>query len=164
MIQSFLPQEHRPHIEQNSDSSSVAAARRSINDLARCGTWENSSKIVTPLRRARKSRIGPTNSLRHCFGFPNSGRVARNTKSNSFTANTAGETSIGLLSIFVPRPVDDRIVLELFICRQDVAPVSAWNPPEIVNSRRGYAGAVPTDCISHDDYRSADFIGPMVAA
>lgn len=30
--------------------------------------------------------------------------------------------------------------------------------------RRGYAGAVQHDCIRHDDYRSADFIGPMVSA
>jgi hypothetical protein len=31
-------------------------------------------------------------------------------------------------------------------------------------ARRGYAGAVQHDCIRHDDYRSADFSGPMVAA
>jgi hypothetical protein len=30
--------------------------------------------------------------------------------------------------------------------------------------RRGYAGAVQHDCIRHDDYRSADFSGPMVTA
>lgn len=30
--------------------------------------------------------------------------------------------------------------------------------------KRGYVGAAPTDCIRHDDYRSADFIGPLVPA
>lgn len=35
--------------------------------------------------------------------------------------------------------------------------------PDQSRSRRGYAGNLRTDCISHDDYRSADFNGPMVA-
>lgn len=30
--------------------------------------------------------------------------------------------------------------------------------------KRGYVGSVQTDCLRHDDYRSADFSGPMVAA
>ena len=30
--------------------------------------------------------------------------------------------------------------------------------------RRGFAGPIPTDCIRHDDYRSADFAGPRVSA
>lgn len=30
--------------------------------------------------------------------------------------------------------------------------------------RRGYAGRCFADCIPHDDYRSADFAGPLVPA
>jgi hypothetical protein len=37
-------------------------------------------------------------------------------------------------------------------------------PQRQLTIKRGYAGTVLTDCIRHDDYRSADFSGPMVAA
>lgn len=81
--------------------------------------------------------------------------------------------------IFHDNAHGDNLVLEVVekLSRRDfghkVSPASCWQilTPRVravtadhPRMKRGYVGPMPTDCLSPFDYRSADFIGPMVAA
>lgn len=164
-----LPQSHRPHMAQKEDNSACAAVRLTIRSRARCGANGYLSRIETPLQRPKKFRIGPISSLRQSLGFLNSGLVAKNTNSNSFEAAICGCASIGFPSIgpgLLVFLLEGSLQLRTRISKRQTFHVVNNGTLSASGSqaKRGYVGSVQTDCLRHDDYCSADFIGPMVAA